>query len=107
MMALEAWRFSRAYEKAISRLSSEERVLFEGSLDAFGKKIEEALSALDMRIVSVEGTVFDPGIAATPVNIDDFDPDGELVVDRMIEPIIMGRCGIVRMGSVTLRKAAS
>ena len=106
-MAVEAWRFSRAYEKIISRLSSEERGRFEGSLAAFGKKIEEALGTLDMRIVNIEGSLFDPGIAATPLNIGDFAPGGELIVDRMIEPIIMGRDGVVRMGSVTLRKGAS
>ena len=106
-MAVEAWRFSRAYEKALSMLSSEDRARFEGSLAAFGKKIEEALGRLDMRIVNIEGTLFDPGIAATPVNIDNFGPGDKLVVDRMIEPIIMGRGSIVKMGAVTLRKAVS
>ena len=107
MMAVEAWRFSRAYEKTLSKLSSKDRVRFEGSFAAFGKIIEEALGTLDMRIVNIEGSPFDPGIAAAPVNIDDFGPGDELVIDRMIEPIIMGRDGIIRMGSVTLRKAAS
>ena len=104
-LAVESWRFGRAYEKAISKLSVSDRVIFEGALAAFGKKIEEALVAMDMRIVGIEGTPFDPGIAAIPLNIEDFGPDDELVVDRMMEPIIMGRSGIVRMGSVTLRKA--
>ena len=107
MMAIEAWRLRRAYEKVLSKLSSEDRDRFEGSLAAFVKKIEEALDTLDMRIVNIEGALFDPGIAATPINIDDFGPDDELVVDRMIEPIIMEKGSIVKMGAVTLRKAVS
>ena len=106
-IAVEAWRLSRTFERALSRLSSEERGRFEGSLAIFGKKIEEALGTLDMRIVNIEGSPFDPGIAATPLNIGDFAPGDELIVDRMVEPILMGREGVVRMGAVTLRKAAS
>ena len=104
-LAVDSWRFGRAYEKAISKLPVSDRALFEGPLAAFGKKIEEALGAMDMKIAGIEGTPFDPGIAAIPLNIEDFGPDDELVVDRMMDPIIMGRSGIVRMGSVTLRKA--
>jgi len=103
-MAVESWRFGRLYEKAVSRLEEKDRSRFEGQLAAFGKKIEEALGAIGMRIVNIEGTQFDPGIAATPLNIEDFGPDDNLAVDRMMEPIIMGADGLVRMGLVTLRK---
>jgi hypothetical protein len=104
-MAVEAWRFSRVYEKAVSKLNDRDRVRFDGPLAAFGKKMEEALGAIGLRIVNIEGTPFDPGIAAAPLNIEDFEQGDELTVDRMMEPIIMGRGGIVRMGLVTLRKA--
>ena len=59
---------------------------------------------MDMRMVGIEGTAFDPGIAATPLNIEDFGPGDELEIDTMIEPIIMCGGELVRMGSVTLRK---
>jgi hypothetical protein len=103
-VVVESWRFGRVYEKAVSKLDGKDRVRFEGQLVAFGKKIEEALGAMGMWIVNIEGTQFDPGIAATPLNIEDFGPDDELVIDRMMEPIIMGKDGLVRMGLVTLRK---
>lgn len=60
-----------------------------------------------MRIVNVEGHVFDPGMAATPLNLEEFKPDDTLIVDQMLEPIIMGPDGVVRTGTVTLRKVES
>jgi hypothetical protein len=60
-----------------------------------------------LRIVNVEGAPFDPGMAATPINIDEFKPHDVLVVDQMLEPIIMGPEGIVMTGTVTLRKVQS
>ena len=57
-----------------------------------------------MRIVNVEGHAFDSGMAATPLNIDEFDAKDALMVDQMLEPIIMGKEGLVKTGTVTLRK---
>lgn len=103
-LAAESWRFIRVFERAISALDAREAVRFRGVADAFRRKIEEALAAMDMRAVGIEGTAFDPGIAATPLNIEDFGPGEELEVDAMVEPIIMNGGGLVRMGSVILRK---
>jgi hypothetical protein len=57
-----------------------------------------------MRVVNVEGHPFDTGMAATPLNIEEFDATDTLVVDQMVEPIIMGPEGLIRTGTVTLRK---
>ena len=52
----------------------------------------------------VQGHPFDPGMAATPLNIEEFESEDALIVDQMLEPIIMGHDGVVRTGTVTLRK---
>ena len=62
------------------------------------------LAEAGMRIVNVEGQQFDPGIAATALNIEEFASEDSLIVDQMLEPIIMGPVGVVRTGTVTLRK---
>jgi hypothetical protein len=103
-MAVESWRFGRIFEKAASKLDETERERCMNQLSSFRKKTENSLEALGLRMVSIEGTPFDPGMAATPLNIEDFEADDELVVDRMIEPIIMGKDGLIRVGRVTLRK---
>ena len=60
-----------------------------------------------MKLVNVEGHPFDPGMAATPLNIEEFDANDALIVDQMIEPIIMGKEGLVKTGTVTLVKVES
>jgi hypothetical protein len=62
------------------------------------------LAQSGLRIVNVEGHPFDPGMAATPINIEEFDENDSLMVDQMLEPIIMSNEGLVKTGTVALRK---
>ena len=103
-MAVESWRFSRVFDRLLMKLDAGEKSRYRSQFRWFIKKVEEALQQSELRIVNVEGHPFDPGMAATPLNIEDFDAKDSLVVDQMLEPIIMGKEGLVRTGVVTLRK---
>jgi hypothetical protein len=103
-MAVESWRFGRVFDRLLLKLDAGEQNRYKGQFSWFIKKVEEALEQADLRIVNVEGHPFDPGIAATPLNIEEFDGEDALVVDQMLEPIIMGKEGLVKTGTVTLRK---
>lgn len=103
-MAIESWRFSKTYDRLLARLDAGESNRYKSQFRWFIKKVEEALEKADLRIVNAEGQPFDPGMAATPLNIGEFDADDALMVDQMIEPIIMGREGLIKTGTVTLRK---
>jgi hypothetical protein len=106
-IAMAAWRFGKVFERAISKLDAGEQSRYVGQLRWFIKKIEESLAEAELRIVNVEGHPFDPGIAATPLNIEDFEASDFLVVDQMLEPIIIGKDGLLKTGTVTLRKVES
>lgn len=103
-MAVESWRFGRMFERVMMKLDAGEQNRYRSQFRWFIKKIEESLTEAGLRIVNVEGHPFDPGIAATPLNIDEFEASDTLVVDQMLEPIIMGNENIIRTGTVTLRK---
>lgn len=103
-MAVESWRFGRVFDRLLTRFDAGEQNRYKGQFRWFIKKVEEALEQADLRIVNVEGHPFDPGIAATPINIEEFDANDSLMVDQMLEPIIMGKEGLVKTGTVTLRK---
>lgn len=107
LIAMEAWRFGKVFERALMKLDAGEQTRYAGQLRWFIKKVEESLAQSELRIVNVEGHPFDPGMAATPVNIEDFNADDSLVVDQMLEPIIMGKEGLLKTGTVTLRKVTS
>lgn len=103
-MAIESWRFGRTFERLLKKLDAGEQSRYLSQFRWFIKKVEDSLEQAQLRIVNVEGHHFDPGMAATPLNIEEFAPDDELIVDQMLEPIIMSEQGIVKTGTVTLRK---
>lgn len=103
-MAVEGWRFSRLFARMSSKLDAGEASRYISQLRYFQKKIEENLEASGFKLVNVEGHLFDPGIAASALNLGDFDPDDKLLIDQMIEPIIMSSEGLKKQGTVILRK---
>jgi hypothetical protein len=103
-MASESWRFARLFDRLLMKLDVCEQTRYQGQLRWYVKKIEEFLAKANIRVVNIEGQSFDPGMAATPLNIEDFLPDDSLIVDQMLEPIIMNQDGLLKSGTVVLRK---
>lgn len=106
-ITIETWRFRRVCERFLTRLDVGEQQRYKNQLRWFEKKLEEFLTEVGWQIVDVEGHPFDPGIAATPLNIEDFDAEDALMVDQMLEPIIMGNDELVKTGTVMLKKEES
>ena len=104
-VVVESWRFGRLFDRLLTKLDAGEQGRYRSQFRWFQRKLEESLADAEMRIVNVEGQPFDPGVAATPLNIEEFKSDDSLIVDQMLEPIIMGPDGVLRAGTVTLRKA--
>jgi len=103
-MTVESWRFARVFARVVEKLDAGEASRYVNQLRYFRKKVEENLDAAGLKIVNVEGQPFDPGMAATALNIGDFGPDDALLVDQMVEPIIMGAEGLKKQGTVMLRR---
>ena len=103
-IVVESWRFTKLFSRLLVKLDAGEQGRYEGQLRWFQKKLEDSLNDAGMRLVNVEGLAFDPGLAARPVNIEEFDPIDNLAVDQMLEPIIVGPNGIMRTGTIKLKK---
>lgn len=103
-MTLDSWRFAKLFSRLITKLEPEEAGRYIGQYRYYVKRLTERLEQINMRLVSVEGQLYDTGMAVTALNVGDFDPDERLVVDQMVEPIIMGDETLVRPGTVTLKK---
>lgn len=103
-VAIESWRFSRLFSRVVNKLDAGEASRYVNQLRYFQKRVEESLDASGLKLVNVEGQPFDSGMAASALNIGDFGPDDQLLVDQMVEPIIMGPEGLRRQGTVMLRK---
>jgi hypothetical protein len=103
-MAVEGWRFSRLFARMVGKLDAGEVNRYASQLRYFQNRMEESLDAAGFKLVNLEGHPFDPGIAATALNLADFAPADMLLVDQMIEPIVMGPHGLRKEGTVMLRK---
>ena len=106
-IAVESWRFSRLFARVVNKLDAGEAGRYVNQLRYFQKKVEESLDSSGLKLVNVEGQAFDPGMAASALNIGDFEADDVLLVDQMLEPIIMGTDGLKKQGTVMLRKVQS
>ncbi len=104
-VAVDSWRFSRLFAKVISKLDAGESPKYLNQLRYFQRRVEESLDASGLKLVNVEGHPYDPGMAASALNLGDFGPEDTLLVDQMVEPIIMGPEGLRKQGTVMLRKA--
>lgn len=104
-MAVESWRFCRLVTRVIGKLDAGESTRYVNQLRYFQKRVEENLDSNGLKLVNVEGHPYDPGMAASALNLGDFGPDDELFVDQMVEPIVMSSNGLRRQGTVMLRKA--
>lgn len=104
-MAIEGWRFAKLFSRVLNKLDAGEATRYANQLRYYQEKLEGGLHDVGIRIVNLEGQIYDPGMAATPINAEDFNPDDQLMVDQMVEPIIMGTEGLLRSGKIMLRKA--
>lgn len=104
-IVVESWRFSRLFSRVLTKLDAGETQRYANQFRFYLKQLEDNLELAGMKLANIEGHPFTPGMAATPLNIEDFAPEDVLVVDQMVEPIIMNTEGVVRAGTVMLRKA--
>lgn len=105
-IATEAWRVGRLFERLLAEQDINKQGKYRAQFRWFQKKVENSLAGFGMRIENIEGHPFDTGVAATPLNIEEFGPNDELVIDQMLEPIIMSSNSVIRAGTVTLKRVS-
>lgn len=101
-IASELFRFQRVFEKAVGKLDLDERGKYLSQYSWFSKKVSKALEEANLKPLNPEGQLYDPGMAVTPLNIDDFDTGDQLYILQTIEPIIMQDAAIYKTGTVIL-----
>jgi hypothetical protein len=103
-LAVESWRFARLFGRVLTKLDASDAPRFTNQLRYYLKSLEDQLAAAGFKIVNLEGQPYEPGIAASALNIGDFAPDDCLIIDQMMEPIVMSAEGLVRSGTVMVQK---
>lgn len=101
-IASELFRFQRVFEKAIGKLNADEQSKYISQYAWFAKRVFKAMENANLKLVNVEGQMYDPGMALTPLNLEDFDVDDMLYVSQMMEPIIMEGDAVIKTGTALL-----
>lgn len=101
-IASELFRFQKVFEKAVSKIDAEERSKYLSQYAWFSKKAYKAMDDANLKILHLEGQIYDPGMAVTPLNIDDFDKEDQLYILHTIEPTIMQDDKVYKTGTVIL-----
>jgi hypothetical protein len=104
-IVIESWRLAKLFQRVLGKLEASESNRYVNQIRYFQKRVDDTLALTGMRLVSLEGLPYDPGMAVTPLNIADFGPEDTLVVEQMMEPILMGQDGVVKSGTVLLKQA--
>lgn len=104
-LVIECWRFAKLFTKIARRLDAGEAAKYVSQLRYFQSKIEDILGKFHLKLINLEGQAYEPGMAVTVLNIDDFHAQDDLIVDQMTEPVVMSSKGLKRMGTVILRRA--
>jgi hypothetical protein len=101
-VGVDAWRLLRLVARVLHKLDPMEANRFVNQLRYFENNLNGHLSSAGVRLVNVEGQRYEAGMPVTALNADEFTDEQNLVVDRMIEPIVMGEHGILREGTAIL-----
>ena len=106
-LAIESWRLSKSFERLLTKSDPMEQRKYKSKLSWFNKKLNETLEQANLKFINLENQKYDIGAAVTAINLDDFNPDDDLEIDQMIEPIVMSNEGVLRAGTVVLRKRSA
>ena len=105
VIASELHRFKGVFTKSISKLDLDEQNKYASQFQWFSKKVTKALDDAGIKVVTLDGQLYDPGIAVTPLNIEDFEAEDILYVAQTMEPIIMQDNAVIKTGTVILGRA--
>lgn len=103
-LCIEGWKIFNTFRRMLLGLDAQDQPKYMNKIEWFKKRMQDVMRAAGLKLVNVEGQEYNPGIAATAINLDEFSDDDNLIVDKMLDPIIMGAEGIIRSGTVTVKE---
>jgi hypothetical protein len=104
-LASQAWRLSKLSKRVSEKLSYEDGHRAVSQIRYIEREMEDELQKVGLRVVDLAGERFDPGMAVSALNAEDFQANDELWISQTIEPVIMGPSGLLKYGVVMLAKA--
>jgi hypothetical protein len=106
-LAIEGWRFSLSFLGLVEALDLREQNRHMSSWRYYRKQLNDAVENLGFQLVDLQGHPFDVGLPVKALNLAEFQADEQLVIDRMLEPVILKDGQVARAGTVMVRRRAA
>lgn len=103
-LVLEMHRLSSLMMTVLGHLGPLDQKKYSSRLAFIGQKIQSIVEGAQLRIVALEGTRFDEGMAVTAINLSDFGSEEELYIDKVVEPLVMSPHGVAHRGIVSVKR---
>ncbi len=97
---VDYWKIARGLEKTATLLQKMESKRLLSQVKYANRQLSAYADRFGFRIVEFDGLDFEPGMAASADNFDDFEHEAVLVVTKTIEPAIVREMSVVRQGRV-------
>lgn len=101
---IQQWRLLQLFIKATSKLENVDQNRYVNQIRYIQKSVDDSLKKIGLTLVNLENQPYDIGMAATVLNMDDFEIDDKLMVKQMLEPLIMKNGIIKREAVINLAK---
>ena len=101
-LATEAWRFGKVAMRSAEEMDVMDADRFLNQYDWFARKIQAVMEEAGLWTVDLTGQLYEPGMAVTPLNLEDFPEGTPLVIVQMVEPVLMENGKVRKMGTAML-----
>ena len=98
----ELFRFRQVFYRMARKMDMEDQNKYSSQFSWFSKKVTQALDDAGITVLDLTNKPYDPGMAVTPLNLEDFEVDDPLIIEQMIGPVIMCEERLVKTGTVIL-----
>lgn len=103
-IAVEFWKLLQNYDRFIAAVPENARAGLMAQLRYGERRLIAILEAEDMRLITFDGSVFEPNLPVTAINDDGFDDADVVFIERTIEPTVLRGTTVLKVGKVYLAK---
>lgn len=100
----ELYRFNGTFERMLTKISEDDVLKYKSKYKWFSNCVFEISETIGVQIVDLNGKAYDMGLPVTALNLDDYNENDLLIISQMLEPILMRRGTVLKVGTVMVGK---
>ena len=106
-IAAESWRYECALRKVLKHMDVMEAERFLRQYEYFTSKVDRAVAMAGLKVLDLSTQLYNPGLPIQVMNLEEFDEEDELIINKVIEPVILLENRVVKTGVVMVDRVKS